>query len=1287
MGALQAVRHLGTAGDVVGLALVASQAHELNKRGQAEEADLLWASYFGELAGGAVGAAAGIAAAGFAISLTGVGAPVGAAMILTGALLGGYLGGSVGSAITKELVDDINKIINDGSIVDVDVVLDLIDPKLNDTKFERGGVVVRDEVGTVVFRQPENLVEPPADSSPRYIISVQVTDGLRLVKEPEFGTAAFDVLITRSGSNLEATTTYLSTLYGTIGDQFPAAFSRTDGTGDYLGKDGPTEDVIEWEEGQAGTQTRTIVINSDDELEGMEAFQLMLRGDTLNQRAGALALETVYIDDTHLGFPDDHGDDTDAATSLSPSGGVVAINGRFETGDDVDLFVLPTVVGTTYTAALTSLSGTLFPTFTAFDETSDNLAASTGLANYGFYGVSFVAQSDITYISARSTRDLVGDYGLLINGFPSTPVNIPGDGGGTGSGEASDQPEGDGPSADPPLGPFDIVNPRKAETSGGGIDFLPRILNVDIPNPTAGGEVSVSVELSNVGQKDAIITRDVALYLSRDGVPQDRELVAVKNADRIDAGESDDVTLRFNLPDDALGEYQLIVKADPEDRVSTENREDNNVATASIVVQSLAGAADLTIGYSAMEQNRLTFGQTVEVEYYVTNIGATASGRSDVALYLSKNTRLDDNDIELGGDFFGRQSDNSGVPAGGRDRETQSFKISADDVERVRGDTDPTRLNLLLVIDEDADIPDADRSNNVRSLRFAIADQLELAEGVVDHEVTDFWISDTVIEAEDRVFFGGNMRNRGTIDDTIFGAFSQLILRSVQDGSETIYGGAFSDEGMYGRGFDTPIKGSRTFKEDLDPGFYDAFLRAIAHETESADYLENNTSSSIRIFIGTEAQRQEMLAANVQITQLNVEQTDVNSAVISVSLRNAGIEAYSTAFELNIEAVSLDGATVFLLQQILVPGLGGIADGGSTHSFDVDDLQLDLSQLERNQEFRLKISVVGTDVSSGGLNIDAVSETVIYTDLGYAQTLKDASNTAAGDKELEEGSPDPDMLDGTGEPHLLRGGRGDDTYIVDDLADTVEELADGGFDTVVSQRHFDMGVEGENVERLELSGDAELNGYGNQLANVIMGNSARNLLSGRQGDDEIFGGQGDDRLTDAFGSNQLSGGSGRDLLSVFEGSNTLFGGDDADLIVGGTGADDIDGGAGNDVLLGDLSDLVFGADRLAGGFGDDLLSGGLGADTFVFAPNAQSDTIGRIEIDYADVASSQVVGQDFQIGLDQLELNGFGYTSASDALERFSDTAEGVRFSDQGASVLLFGVAKEELVPSDILVF
>ncbi|MEL6653437.1 MAG: hypothetical protein AAFQ87_21780, partial [Bacteroidota bacterium] len=131
LGALQAVRHLGTAGDVVGLALVASQAHELNKRGQAEEADLLWASYFGELAGGAVGAAAGIAAAGFAISLTGVGAPVGAAMILTGALLGGYLGGSVGSAITKELVDDINKIINDGSIVDVDVVLDLIDPKLN----------------------------------------------------------------------------------------------------------------------------------------------------------------------------------------------------------------------------------------------------------------------------------------------------------------------------------------------------------------------------------------------------------------------------------------------------------------------------------------------------------------------------------------------------------------------------------------------------------------------------------------------------------------------------------------------------------------------------------------------------------------------------------------------------------------------------------------------------------------------------------------------------------------------------------------------------------------------------------------------------------------------------------------------------------------------------------------------------------------------------------------------------------------------------------------------------
>lgn len=103
-----------------------------------------------------------------------------------------------------------------------------------------------------------------------------------------------------------------------------------------------------------------------------------------------------------------------------------------------------------------------------------------------------------------------------------------------------------------------------------------------------------------------------------------------------------------------------------------------------------------------------------------------------------------------------------------------------------------------------------------------------------------------------------------------------------------------------------------------------------------------------------------------------------------------------------------------------------------------------------------------------------------------------------------------DHLDGDAGKDTLIGGIGDDTYVVDDAADLVTELAGEGTDTV---RSFVSYTLDNNVERLDLLGEAETSGIGNDLDNIIVGNNANNFLHGGAadaGNDTLVGGLGDD---------------------------------------------------------------------------------------------------------------------------------------------------------------------------------
>ena len=197
------------------------------------------------------------------------------------------------------------------------------------------------------------------------------------------------------------------------------------------------------------------------------------------------------------------------------------------------------------------------------------------------------------------------------------------------------------------------------------------------------------------------------------------------------------------------------------------------------------------------------------------------------------------------------------------------------------------------------------------------------------------------------------------------------------------------------------------------------------------------------------------------------------------------------------------------------------------------------------------------------------------------------------------GNSGANILDGSGGTDTLRGGTGDETYVVDDATDVVTENLNEGTDTVQANLTYTLGA---NVENLLLTGTAALNGTGNTLNNVLTGNVAANTLNGGTGADTLIGSQGDDTyVVDNVGdvvTENLN--EGTDLVqssvtytlsanvemltltgtAAINGTgnslgNTLIGNAGANNLDGVTGADALVGGAGNDTyVVDDLGDVV-----------------------------------------------------------------------------------------------------------------
>ena len=203
-------------------------------------------------------------------------------------------------------------------------------------------------------------------------------------------------------------------------------------------------------------------------------------------------------------------------------------------------------------------------------------------------------------------------------------------------------------------------------------------------------------------------------------------------------------------------------------------------------------------------------------------------------------------------------------------------------------------------------------------------------------------------------------------------------------------------------------------------------------------------------------------------------------------------------------------------------------------------------------------------------------------------------------------------LDGGLGVDTLKGGAGNDTYWVDNAGDVVVELAAAGTDTVNASVSFSLA--GQQIENINLTGNANINATGNSLVNVMTGNSGNNTLDGGGGADTMTGGLGDDTyIVDNTGDMIVEGtAQGTDLVRASV-TYSLSGKQVENMTLTGTAningtgnslANVLTGNSGNNVLDGGS-----GADTMAGGTGDDTYYVDNIGDVVTEAANAGTDTV------------------------------------------------------------------------------
>ena len=291
----------------------------------------------------------------------------------------------------------------------------------------------------------------------------------------------------------------------------------------------------------------------------------------------------------------------------------------------------------------------------------------------------------------------------------------------------------------------------------------------------------------------------------------------------------------------------------------------------------------------------------------------------------------------------------------------------------------------------------------------------------------------------------------------------------------------------------------------------------------------------------------------------------------------------------------------------------------------------------------------------------------------------------AGDDSLFAGSSN-DTLDGREGADTMAGGAGDDTYFVDNAGDKVIEVKGNGIDHVISSVSYSLA--GQYIERLTLTGTADINATGNARANTIWGNSGDNVINGAGGADSMRGKGGNDLYYVDNVRDKVIEVKGEGIDHVMSSVSYSLGGQDIELLTL-TGTADINatGNSLDNTLIGNDGNNV-----LCGHTGLDTLYGKAGNDRFVFKSAAETG-----------VGETRDVIRDFEdYGDDDIiDLSGFAGTltfSSADSLSGALNEVIARQFGDHvliqinttggggaDAEILLYNTLRSQISESDFI--
>ncbi|TVQ42256.1 MAG: hypothetical protein EA365_15670 [Gloeocapsa sp. DLM2.Bin57] len=408
----------------------------------------------------------------------------------------------------------------------------------------------------------------------------------------------------------------------------------------------------------------------------------------------------------------------------------------------------------------------------------------------------------------------------------------------------------------------------------------------------------------------------------------------------------------------------------------------------------------------------------------------------------------------------------------------------------------------------------------------------------------DLIINNTIISGNSAKYAGGGIFNSPSGSDSSMGVASSsgtiTITNSTISGNSAEIGGGISNsrKTVYSEGDSESNGGTITINNSTisgnsatnwGGGISNIGQLNLNNTTITLNQAEEGSGLAVNLARDTD---QETFIANTIISgNIGTDVDGVNDNYYGNSFTPSPLLANSLGGNLIGNGNALDIFDQSTDQtSITDPGLNPLADNGGltpTHLPQSDSLVIDAGEndlipdeVTTDQRGESRLFNDRVDIGAVELTDDSNHNSLIGTDDDddLIGTDNDDTIEGRGGNDTLRGYRGDDYLDGGTGDDLMRGGRGDDIYIVDSEGDVVQETPDRGNDTIIASLSWTLP---QNVENLTLTGEDELNGTGNNLANLIIGNSGRNRLVGKGGDDTLIGGGGNDILTGGDGSDRF----------------------------------------------------------------------------------------------------------------------------------------------------------------------